>query len=85
MYSNLAEILLNSVPVLPSSASLPESSGFLQDSGQSCRNWGGDWKVLYTDDDEDSPDLLGKLTLEIRENGVDIDEVIHIVGQDDDD
>ena len=32
MYSNLAEILLNSVPVLPSSASLAESSGFLQDS-----------------------------------------------------
>ena len=32
MYFNLAEILLNSVPVLPSSASLAESSGFLQDS-----------------------------------------------------
>ena len=39
----------------------------------------------YTDDDKDSADLLGKPTLEIRENGIDIDEVIHIVGQDDDD
>ena len=39
MYSNLAEILLNSVPVLPSSASLAEFSGFLQELG-------GDWKVL---------------------------------------
>ena len=39
----------------------------------------------YTDDNEDSADLLGKLTLEIRENGIDIDEVIHIVGQDDED
>ena len=39
----------------------------------------------YTDDDKDSADLLGKLTLEIRENGIDINEVIHIVGQDDDD
>ena len=35
----------------------------------------------YTDDDEDSADLLGKLTSEIREDGIDIDEVIHIVGQ----
>ena len=39
----------------------------------------------YTDDDKDSADLLGKLTSEIRENGTDMDEVIHIVGQDDDD
>ena len=39
----------------------------------------------YTDDDEDSADLLGKLTLEIMEDGIDIDEVIHVVGQDDDD
>ena len=39
----------------------------------------------YTDDDKDSADLLGKLTLEIRENGIDINEVIHILGQDDDD
>ena len=39
----------------------------------------------YIDDDEDSADLLGKLTLEIREDGIDIDEVIHIVGQDDED
>ena len=39
----------------------------------------------YADDDEDSADLLGKLTLEIREDGIDIDEVIHVVGQDDDD
>ena len=39
----------------------------------------------YTDDNEDSADLLGKLTLEIREDGIDIDEVIHIVGQDDED
>ena len=39
----------------------------------------------YTDDDEDSADLLGKLTSEIREDGIDIDEVIHVVGQDDDD
>ena len=39
----------------------------------------------YADDDEDSADLLGKLTSEIREDGIDIDEVIHIVGQDDDD
>ena len=38
----------------------------------------------YADDDEDSADLLGKLTLEIREDGIDIDEVIHIVGQDND-
>jgi len=29
--------------------------------------------------------LLGKLTLEIKENAIDIDEVIHIVGQDDND
>ena len=39
----------------------------------------------YTDDDKDSADLLEKLTSEIRENGIDIDEVIHIVGQDDND
>ena len=39
----------------------------------------------YADDDEDSADLLGKLTSEIREDGIDIDEVIHIVGQDDED
>ena len=39
----------------------------------------------YTDDNEDSADLLGKLTLEIREDGIDIDEVIHVVGQDDED
>ena len=39
----------------------------------------------YTDDNRDSADLLGKLTLEIREDGIDIDEVIHIVGQDDED
>ena len=39
----------------------------------------------YADDDEDSADLLGKLTSEIREDGIDIDEVIHVVGQDDDD
>ena len=39
----------------------------------------------YADDDKDSADLLGKLTLEIREDGIDIDEVIHVVGQDEDD
>ena len=39
----------------------------------------------YADDDEDSADLLGKLTSEIREDGIDIDEVIHVVGQDDND
>ena len=39
----------------------------------------------YADDDEDSADLLGKLTSDIREDGIDIDEVIHVVGQDDDD
>ena len=39
----------------------------------------------YADDDEDSADLLGKLTSDIREDGIDIDEVIHFVGQDDDD
>ena len=39
----------------------------------------------YTDDNKDSADLLGKLTLEIREDGIDIDEVIHVVGQDDND
>ena len=39
----------------------------------------------YADDDEDSADLLGKLTLEITEGGIDIDEVIHAVGQDDND
>jgi len=39
----------------------------------------------YADDDKDSVDLLGKLTSEIMEGGIDIDEVIHTVGQDDDD
>ena len=39
----------------------------------------------YADDDEDSADLLGKLTSEIREDGINIDEVIHVVGQDDED
>ena len=39
----------------------------------------------YVDDDEDSADLLGKLTLEIREDGIEIDKVIHVVGQDDND
>ena len=38
IYSSLAEILPNSVPVLPNSA---KSWGFLQNTGQSCRNWGG--------------------------------------------
>ena len=36
----------------------------------------------YADEDEDSADLLGKLTSEIRDDGIDIDEVIHVVGQD---
>ncbi|EDR05548.1 uncharacterized protein LACBIDRAFT_329551 [Laccaria bicolor S238N-H82] len=39
----------------------------------------------HADDNEDLADLLGKLTSEIREDGIDIDEVIHVVGQDDDD
>jgi len=39
----------------------------------------------YADDDEDSVDLLGKLTSEITEGGIDIDEVIHAVRQDDND
>ena len=39
----------------------------------------------YTDDNEDSADLLGKLTSQSREDGIHIDEVIHVVGQDDDD
>ncbi|EDR08985.1 uncharacterized protein LACBIDRAFT_326637 [Laccaria bicolor S238N-H82] len=39
----------------------------------------------YTDDNEDSVDLLGKLTSEITEDGIDIDEVIHVIGQDDED
>ncbi|EDR00032.1 uncharacterized protein LACBIDRAFT_334520 [Laccaria bicolor S238N-H82] len=39
----------------------------------------------HADDNENLADLLGKLTLEIREDGIDIDEVIHVVGQDDDD
>ena len=39
----------------------------------------------YADDDEDAADLLGKLTSEIKENAIDIDEVIHVVGQDDND
>ena len=37
----------------------------------------------YVDDDEDAANLLGKLTSEIKENSIDIDKVIHIVGQDD--
>jgi hypothetical protein len=39
----------------------------------------------YADDDEDAANLLGKLTSEIKENAIDIDEVIHAVGQDDND
>ncbi|EDQ99474.1 uncharacterized protein LACBIDRAFT_334966 [Laccaria bicolor S238N-H82] len=39
----------------------------------------------YADDNEDSVDLLGKLTSEITEDGIDIDEVIHVIGQDDED
>jgi len=39
----------------------------------------------HADDDENSSDLLGKLSSEIREDGVDIDKVIHVVGQGDDD
>jgi len=39
----------------------------------------------YADNDKDSADLLGKLTSEIMEGGIDIDKVIHAVGQDDDD
>ena len=39
----------------------------------------------YANEDEDSAVLSGKLTLEIREDGIDIDEVIHVVGQDDED
>ena len=42
MYSNFAEILLNSVPVLPSSASLPELGRVLRIPA----GIGGDWKVL---------------------------------------
>ena len=37
----------------------------------------------YADDNKDSADLQGKLTSESREDGMDIDEVIHVVGQDD--
>jgi len=49
------------------------------------------WAVMegelkyYADDNEYSVDLLGKLTSEIREDGIDIDEVIHTVGHDDND
>ena len=39
----------------------------------------------YADDAKDAADLLGKLTLEIKENAIDIDEVLHVVGQDEDD
>ena len=49
MYSNLAGILLNSVPVLPSSASLPELGRVLRiPAGLQpvLQELGGDWKVL---------------------------------------
>ena len=39
-------------------------------------------RKYYADDDKGSADLLGKLSSKIR---IDIDEVIHIVGQDDND
>jgi hypothetical protein len=35
------------------------------------------------DHDEDAADLLGSLTLETDENAIGINEVIHVVGQDD--
>ena len=49
MYSNLAGILLNSVPVLPSSASLPELGRVLRIPAglwPVLQELGGDWKVL---------------------------------------
>lgn len=39
----------------------------------------------YADDNEDTADLLGRLTSESAEEAIGIDEVIHTVGQDDDD
>ena len=49
------------------------------------------WAVIkdeleyYVNNNKDAANLLGKLTSEIKENAIDIDEVIHIVGQDDND
>ena len=46
MYSNLAGILLNSVPVLPSSAKLAELGRVLRIPAGLLQELGGDWKVL---------------------------------------
>ena len=40
---------------------------------------------FYADDDKDGADLLEKLTTDIPENTIGLDEVIHAVGQDDND
>ena len=68
MYSNLAGILLNSVPVLPSSASLPELGRVLRiPAGLQpvLQELGGDWKVLLKLDSITLPHLrrLTSLTL----------------------
>jgi len=54
-----------------------------------CLNFMEGWAVsedelkYYADDNEDTADLLGRLTLGITEEAIGIDEVIHTVGQDD--
>jgi len=56
-----------------------------------CLNFMEGWAVsedeleYYADDNEDTANLLGRLTLGIREEAISIDEVIHAVGQDDED
>ena len=65
MYSNLAGILLNSVPVLPSSVSLPELARVLRIPAglwPVLQELGGDWKVL-----EEKKESLGD---RYRWNGV---------------
>jgi len=56
-----------------------------------CLNFMEGWAVsedeleYYADDNEDTANLLGRLTLGITEEAIGIDEVIHTVGQDDKD
>ena len=54
LFHNILYFSRNPAKLCPSPARLgrawqswAESWGVLHDSGQSCRNWGGDWKVLY--------------------------------------
>ena len=64
---------------------VPSKRVFSSSAETDTKRWNWIHPEYYADEDEDSADLIGKLTLQIRDDGIDIDQVIHIVGQDNED